>query len=126
MKNISSLYVLFLFVHNDMSRCTRKPTICLCENKDADQLRSNCEADQRFVFATRIVHFLFFFNPKFQASIHLLKLHRPVCVKPGRKTEDRFVFVHNDIVRVSNNQELMQSEPKSHPKNRGEKIAIRQ
>ena len=27
-----------------------KPTICLAENKDADQLRSNCEADQRLCF----------------------------------------------------------------------------
>ena len=26
------------------------PTICICENKDADQLRSNCEADQRLCF----------------------------------------------------------------------------
>ena len=28
----------------------RKPDFCLCENKGADQLRSNCEADQRFCF----------------------------------------------------------------------------
>ena len=28
----------------------RKPTICICENKGADQLRSNCEADQRLCF----------------------------------------------------------------------------
>ena len=28
----------------------RKQTICICENKDADQLRSNCEADQRLCF----------------------------------------------------------------------------
>ena len=28
----------------------RKPTICLCENKGADQLRSNCNADQRLSF----------------------------------------------------------------------------
>ena len=27
-----------------------KPTICLSENKGADQLRSNCEADQRLCF----------------------------------------------------------------------------
>ena len=27
-----------------------KPTICLGENKGADQLRSNCEADQRLHF----------------------------------------------------------------------------
>ena len=32
-----------------------KPTNCLCENKGADQLRSNWEADQAFVFATGIV-----------------------------------------------------------------------
>ena len=38
-----------------------------------------------FVFATRIVLFLFFLNPKFQASSLLLRLYRPVCVGPGRK-----------------------------------------
>ena len=27
-----------------------KPTICLGENKGVDQLRSNCEADQRLSF----------------------------------------------------------------------------
>ena len=27
-----------------------KPTICIGENKAADQLRSNCEADQRLCF----------------------------------------------------------------------------
>ena len=27
-----------------------KPTFCICENKDADQLFSNCEADRRFWF----------------------------------------------------------------------------
>ena len=28
----------------------RKPTFCICENKDADQLRGNREADQRLCF----------------------------------------------------------------------------
>ena len=28
----------------------RKPSFCTCENKDADQLRGNCEADQRLCF----------------------------------------------------------------------------
>ena len=40
-------------VHNEqkqMSRIVRKPDFCLCENKGADQLRSNCEADQRLCF----------------------------------------------------------------------------
>ena len=27
-----------------------KPTVCICENKDADQLRGNREADQRLCF----------------------------------------------------------------------------
>ena len=30
-----------------LSRCIRKSTTCIGENKGADQLRSNCEADQR-------------------------------------------------------------------------------
>ena len=38
-----------------------------------------------FVFATRIVQFLVYLNPKFQASSSFLSLYRPVCVGPGRK-----------------------------------------
>ena len=60
----------------------RKPTFCICENKGADQLRSNCEADHTFVFATWIVQFLYFLNPKFPASSHLLCLYSTVCVRP--------------------------------------------
>ena len=56
-----------------------KPTICIGENKDADQLISS------IVFATQIVQFLFFLNPKFQASSCLLWLYSPVCVGPVRK-----------------------------------------
>ena len=33
-----------------MSRVVRKPAFCICENKDADQLRDNREADQRLCF----------------------------------------------------------------------------
>ena len=33
-----------------MSRVVRKPVFCICENKDADQLRGNREADQRLCF----------------------------------------------------------------------------
>ena len=32
----------------------RKPTFCICENKDVDQLRGNREADQRLCF--RYIH----------------------------------------------------------------------
>ena len=33
-----------------MSRVVRKPAFCICENKDAYQLRGNREADQRLCF----------------------------------------------------------------------------
>ena len=39
-----------LFVLFNVSRVMRKPTFCICENKDADQLRGNREADQRLCF----------------------------------------------------------------------------
>ena len=39
----------FNHFHN-MSRIVRKRDYCLCDNKGADQLRSNCEADQRLCF----------------------------------------------------------------------------
>ena len=67
-----------------LSPLVRKLTVCICENKGADQLRSNHEADQRLCFHYT-VHLLFFLNPKFQASSLFLLLHRPVCVGPVRK-----------------------------------------
>ena len=89
---------------NYMSHVMGKPDFSLCE-KGADQLCSNCTADQvtaqlisAFVFATRIVPFLFFLNPKFQASSHHLQLHRPVCVRPGWKPEDRFSHIPAHIL----------------------------
>ena len=33
-----------------MNRLMGNQTICICENKDADQLRGNREADQRLCF----------------------------------------------------------------------------
>ena len=47
----------------------RKPPFCICENKEADQLRGNLIS--AIVFATKLVDFLYFVNPKFQASSHL-------------------------------------------------------
>ena len=52
-----------------------KPTICISENKLRTQIS----------FATRIVQFLFYLNPKFQASSSFLCLYRLVCVRPVRK-----------------------------------------
>ena len=53
--------------YNHMSLVMRKQGFCICENKDADQLRGNREADQHLCFATRVVKSLFFLNAKLQA-----------------------------------------------------------
>ena len=39
-----------IYVSIQMSRHMGKPTICIGENKGADHLRSNCEADHRLCF----------------------------------------------------------------------------
>ena len=65
----------------------RKSAFCICENKDADQLRGNREADQRLCYPTRIVQSLYYQNPKFQASSNLVWLYSQVCVGPGRKPQ---------------------------------------
>ena len=45
-----------------LSRIMRKPAFCICENKDADQLRGKLEADQRLCF--RYIESLYFLNLK--------------------------------------------------------------
>ena len=39
-----------ILLYLNMSRVVRKPAFCICENKDADLLRGNREADQRLCF----------------------------------------------------------------------------
>ena len=75
-----------------MSCVVRKPAFCICENKDADQLRGN-----RLCFAIRIVQSLYYLHPKFQASSHLLWLYSPVCVGPGQKPR-RSVFFTTRLI----------------------------
>ena len=70
----------------------RNQTFCICENKDADQLPSNCEAGQRLYFATPIVQFLCSLNPKFPDSSPLLCLYKPFCVGPVRKPHCRLIY----------------------------------
>ena len=56
----------------------RKPAFCICENKGADQLRGNREADQRlcFLYTDSIIPLL----PKFEIS----SLYpSSVAVQPG-------------------------------------------
>ena len=51
-----------------MSCLMGKPTICIGENKEADQLRGNREADQRLCFRYSDSTIPPLLNPKFQAS----------------------------------------------------------
>ena len=44
----------------------RKPGFCICENKDADQIRGNREADQRLCF--RYIDSAFPLLPKYEIS----------------------------------------------------------
>ena len=46
------LFIAIMMIKHDfhMSLVMRKTFFCICENKDADQLRDNREADQRLCF----------------------------------------------------------------------------
>ena len=86
LKYLSMTGVQDIAMQHNMSRLVGKPTICIGENKDADQLRGfTAKLISAFVFATRIVQFLFYLNLKFQAYSSFLCLYRPVCVGPVRK-----------------------------------------
>ena len=62
---VVTAHLISAFSH--MSRIMRKPDFCICETKP-----SYAQLVSAFVFASRIVQFLFFLNPKFQAASHLL------------------------------------------------------
>ena len=63
-----------------------KPTICLGEKTKAQiSFAVIAKLISAFVFATRIVQFLFYLNPKFQDSSSFLLLCSLVCVWPVRK-----------------------------------------
>ena len=49
-----------------MSLVIRKPAFCICENKDADQLRGSREADQRLCF--RYIDSTILLLPKFNMT----------------------------------------------------------
>ena len=55
----------------------RKPFFCICESKDADQLRGNREADQRLCF-----RYIDIAIPLFSKSKNLMPLAIFVTVQP--------------------------------------------
>ena len=91
----------------------RKPAFCICENKDADQLRGNCEADadQRLCFRyTDSTIPLPLLNLIIQASCNLLWMYSLVCVGPGRKPEDMFRYDEAHLNLIVFFAELIQTE----------------
>ena len=74
----------------------RKPTFCICKNKDADQLRSY----STFVFATRIVQLLYFLYPIFPASCNLVFLQLDMCRTCSKTTLLVFPFGGSNVDKI--------------------------
>ena len=73
----------------------RKPAFWIFENKHADQLRGNREADQRLCFRyTESTIFFFSLNSKFQASSYLCGYTVRFVSDLVGNPEDR--FSHNE------------------------------
>ena len=80
----------------------RKPAFCICENKDADQLRGNREADQRLCFRNTASTIPLLPKPEISSL-----LPSSVVVQPGLcglvgNPEDRFSHneAHISVYRV--------------------------
>ena len=80
----------------------RKPTFCICENKDADQLSGNREADQRLCF------------PYIDSTIPLLFKSKisslypsSVTVQSGFCRKPECWFSHDDVAQLLSKVELV-------------------
>ena len=78
-----------------------KSTICIGENKGADQLRSNCEADQRLCFRYTYSTISLLTKMKFQASSLFLRLYTRFVSDLVGNPKDRFSRVAAHLVSVT-------------------------
>ena len=69
----------------------RKPTICICENKDADQLHSYCEADLRLCFR---------YTESTMPLLSKSNFYSWVCVAPVRKPHCRFSHEKDQLYNI--------------------------
>ena len=81
----------------------RKPVFAYAKTKTQISFAVTAKLISVFVFATRIVQSLYFLNPKFQASSHLLWLYSSVCMGPGRKPR-RPVFSQRGSYSINANR----------------------
>ena len=77
-----------------MSHVVRKPVFAYAKTKAQISFAVTAKLISDFVFATQMVHSLYFLNPKFQASRYLLWLHSPFVSDLVGNPEDR--FSHNE------------------------------
>ena len=71
---------------HDLSLVVRKTAICrYAKTKTQISCAVTAKLISAFVFTKLIVQSLYYLNPKFQASSHLLWLYSPVCVGPGQE-----------------------------------------
>ena len=104
--NMYMYYKLIYLVGSDecvyhLSRIVRNRYFLYAKTKTLISFAVTAKQISAFVFATRIVQSLYYLNPKFQASNHLLWLYSLVCVGPGRKPR-RPVFSQRGCVRIIN------------------------
>ena len=81
----------------NMSRVVRKPAFCVCENKDADQLHGNREADQPLCF--RYIESTFPLLPKYEIQ--------PLAILCGCTAWFMWDLVGNPEDRFSHNEAHM-------------------
>ena len=71
-----------------MSPVMRRYDFCIYEQKAQISCTVTAQLISALVFAAYvIIQSLYFLNPKFQASSHLMWLYSLVCVSPGRKLQ---------------------------------------
>ena len=80
----------------------RKPAFCICENKDADQLRGNREADQRLCFRYIARKIPLLHKYKISSFYPFSVTVRPdLCRTWSEKPENRFSHNEAHIIRVT-------------------------
>ena len=97
LRSVTTLLELLLC----LSHVMRKPCFCFAyaKTKALISFAVTAKLISAFVSATWIVQYLYFLNKKFQVSSHLLWLHSPVYVGPGRKPR-RQVFSRRGSILV--------------------------
>ena len=75
----------FVRFNSNDPRCEKTGFFAYAKTKTQISFAVTAKLISAFVFATQIVQSIYYLNPKFQGSSHLLWLYSPLCVGPGRK-----------------------------------------